>query len=163
VLSLITICLSTVSCSLFRANSTAENNYEEFKANFPEAAVNLVKDSIKIIFPNNLLFDAGSANLKSSFYQKLDRFAEIINTNTKTNLLITGHTDNSGDRTANVKLSLDRAESVKMYLFKQKVSIKRLFTWGLGEKSPLAPNTSEKAKKQNRRVEFVVLYNPKRI
>jgi len=160
---LLTICLSTVSCTLLQKESSVENTYKELKTKFPEAQVNLLQDSIKVIFPNNLVFDAGSASLRLSFHKKLDRFADIININTKTNLLITGHTDNSGDRDTNLKLSLDRAESVKMYLSKKKVAMNRLFTWGLGEKSPIVPNTSEPAKKQNRRVEFIVLYNPKRI
>ena len=163
VVFLLTICLSTVSCTLLQKESSVKNTYEELKTKFPEAQVNLLQDSIKVIFPNNLVFDAGSASLRLSFHKKLDRFADIINVNTKTNLLITGHTDNSGERDTNLKLSLDRAESVKMYLSEKKVAMNRLFTWGLGEKSPIAPNTSEQAKKQNRRVEFIVLYNPKRI
>lgn len=149
------------SCSVTKKKSNyIKSNYEEIKEAFPDAQVTIVKDSIKIIFPNNVTFEIGSAQLLPSFESKISRFAAIMKKFSQTNLLITGFTDNSGEAEKNLKLSLERAEAVKDNLIKSSVKETRLFTWGLGEKNPLASNLTEEGKAKNRRVEFVVLYKP---
>jgi outer membrane protein OmpA-like peptidoglycan-associated protein len=161
ILCLSLACLLLFSCSVRKKKSTYMNKtYNELKTNFPEAQVTIVHDSIKVIFPNNVLFEIGASDVKSGFDEKLNRFAGIINKYDKTNLLITGYTDNSGEIDKNLKLSLDRAENVKKKLLSNQVKEKRLFTWGLGEKNPISSNETEEGKAKNRRVEFVVLYKP---
>ncbi len=134
--------------------------YEEMKTTFPEADIHLVKDSIKILFPNNLVFDISKTDIKPTFKERLDKFSSILGKYNKTNLLITGYTDNTGEESENIKLSLSRATSVKNYLKMKDIDIKRLFIWGLGEKSPIASNETKEGRSKNRRVEFVVLYKP---
>jgi len=149
------------SCGVAQKKKKYVNKtYSEIKKSFPEAQVEMIKDSIKVIFPNNLVFDVSSSKLKSGFETKLNRFGEILDKFTATNLLIAGHTDASGNENTNLSLSLARASSVKEYLAARKIDTSRLFTWGLGEKKPIASNETAEGRMKNRRVEFVVLYKP---
>ena len=160
VLSLIGI-TAIASCGVSHKKKRYLNQtYKEIKETFPQAQVNIVQDSIKMIFPNNLVFDISSAQVKETFKSKLDKFGGVLKKYEKTYLLVTGHTDNSGDEADNMKLSLDRADAVKDYLKKSDIDNRRLFTWGLGEKSPITGNNTEASRAKNRRVEFVVLYKP---
>jgi len=148
------------SCRTYKEKKYVKNAYTELKESFPKAHVSMVQDSIKLIFPNNLVFDVGVYTVKPSFKNRLNRFAKIMNKYDKTNLLITGHTDNSGTEENNIKLSLERAGNVKDYLLNKEVETGRLFTWGLGEKKPITSNETKEGRSKNRRVEFVVLYKP---
>ena len=159
VLFVIVATMST-SCGVqHRKKRYVKRNYKELKKSFPEATVTLLQDSIKVIFPNNVVFDVGSATVRKTFDAKLLRFSQILKKYDRTNILVTGYTDNSGSDDSNVKLSLERAETVKSKLIKEKVQPKRLFTWGLGEKNPISSNATKEGRAKNRRVEFVVLYN----
>jgi OmpA-OmpF porin, OOP family len=72
------------------------------------------------------------------------------------NVLISGHTDNAGNKARNEKLSKARAESVKAYLVSKRVSGDRLSTEGFGDAKPIAPNDTAEGRTQNRRIEFTV-------
>lgn len=133
-------------------------NYKLLKDTLPEAQVTLLNDTIKVLFPNNLLFNVGSAKLSEGVNPVMKKFAGALNQYKQTQVLITGHTDDSGDEQMNLQLSKDRAISTKASLVNNQVTENRLFTWGLGDRQPLVPNTSEENRALNRRVEFVVLY-----
>lgn len=152
-----------ISCGIKRTpkEKYVEESFKEIEIIFPEAQqVGSIKDSIKIIFPNNVVFDVSSSKINVAFEQKLYRFGEILRKYDSTNLLITGYTDASGNDQSNLSLSLARANSVKDYLVTQIIAPERLFTWGLGKKSPIASNKTIEGRIKNRRVEFVVLYEP---
>ena len=153
--------LTISSCKVLNTKQHYVNKtYQEIQSTFPEAHVSLVQDSIKIIFPNNIVFDLGSTALKSTFEKKLTQLASILKKFDKNNLLITGHTDNTGNESNNLTLSLERAKVVKRYLVNTLISKERLFVWGMGEKNAIATNNTQEGRLQNRRVEFVVLYQP---
>ncbi len=152
---------SMISCKLSKKKQHhyMEHIYKEVKETFPEATVNIINDSIKIIFPNNIIFSSGSAELIPVFYQKLARFSQVLAKYDQTKLLITGHTDNTGEEESNNALSKERSLAVKERLLELKVKNERIFTWGLGQKSPIATNETDEGRSLNRRVEFVILYN----
>jgi outer membrane protein OmpA-like peptidoglycan-associated protein len=71
---------------------------------------------------------------------------------------IEGHTDNVGDGVINEKVGLQRAESVKRYLYEQhKIPLHRINVISYGEEKPAAPNTTKEGRAQNRRVVIRVL------
>lgn len=70
-------------------------------------------------------------------------------------ILIDGHTDDSGSKEHNLKLSQQRADAVRAYLIEQGVSGELLIARGLGSGRPVAPNTTEESRARNRRVDFV--------
>jgi len=71
---------------------------------------------------------------------------------------VEGYTDNRGDKAYNDKLGLDRAESVKRYLYQQhQIPLHRISVISYGSEKPIAPNTTKAGRAQNRRVVIKVL------
>ncbi|NOQ89039.1 MAG: OmpA family protein [Gammaproteobacteria bacterium] len=70
---------------------------------------------------------------------------------------VQAHTDYKGSGEANLKLSEQRAQSVKNYLVSQGVFEKRLIAKGYGESQPIADNETEEGRAKNRRVELKVI------
>lgn len=104
----------------------------------------------------NILFDFGSARLKSSSFKVIDRLAVMLRKYPDYRLEISGHTDNVGSDNFNLDLSKRRASSVLKALvirgFPQ--GIDHAEVKGYGESSPLRPNDSPENRSFNRRVEF---------
>jgi outer membrane protein OmpA-like peptidoglycan-associated protein len=69
---------------------------------------------------------------------------------------IQGHTDNSGSRDGNQRLSDARANAVRDWLVKAGVAGGRLKAKGYGQDRPLAPNVTEANRAKNRRVQFII-------
>lgn len=107
---------------------------------------------------NAILFNSGSATIKSGSNLILADIAEALKSTPDLKLKVVGHTDADGSDEANLKLSKDRANSVRNYLVQNHgIDGNRLSTDGKGESSPVADNTSSSGKEQNRRVEFIKL------
>lgn len=107
---------------------------------------------------NEILFDTNKATIKASSAAVLKDLGDALAQNPKVKINITGHTDSDGKEADNQKLSEQRAESVKAYLSSNfGIATSRMTTQGKGESEPIAGNTSEEGKKQNRRVEFRVV------
>jgi outer membrane protein OmpA-like peptidoglycan-associated protein len=99
-------------------------------------------------------FAIGSARLAPSSYPVLDSLARVLIANPSMAVEIGGHTDNSGNATANRNLSRLRAEAVRNYLIAHKVPFTRLVAKGYGSSQPLSNDTSAAARSANRRVEI---------
>ncbi|QJB41600.1 OmpA family protein [Chitinophaga oryzae] len=135
--------------------------YKELKNVLNEAEVSIIRDSLKVIFPNNVLFASSSDELKPEIKPTFEHFADVLNKYNKTKILITGHTDSTGSSGYNRELSENRAKRAKDLLSEFKVNDDRMFTWGLADRHPIASNNTEEGKAKNRRVEFVILYDVK--
>jgi outer membrane protein OmpA-like peptidoglycan-associated protein len=70
---------------------------------------------------------------------------------------VQGHTDNRGDRALNMRLSQQRAESVRRWLNQHGVEPDRLTAKGYGPTRPLAPNITQQNRARNRRVQFRIV------
>ncbi len=104
---------------------------------------------------SNLLFYTGTAKLKpESMGALLDVSKNLKDVTSPVKIL--GHTDTDGEDAANLKLSEQRAETVKDILVTQfQIDKSKLITEGRGETQPLVNNNSAEGKAQNRRVEFI--------
>ncbi|WP_118951144.1 OmpA family protein [Taibaiella helva] len=157
--------LSVSSCSktkkLARQHHELEDTYQTLKREMSEAEVTLEGEKVKVVLPEAVLFNVNSADLNTEYLPILGRMATILNKYDKTSVLITGFTDVTGTENYNLELSKKRAESAKAVLVKNKVNSGRIFTWGLGDKNPVADNSTLSGRKQNRRVEYVILYDYK--
>jgi len=111
----------------------------------------------KFIIKKNISFKIGSAELMPESTTVLDQIAEVIKENKVRRLLIIGHTDSSAPEDYNIKLSLDRATTVKKYLVGKGVAEESLIAQGYGKRKPRASNATESGRAQNRRVEFFIL------
>ena len=106
---------------------------------------------------NNIFFEYAKATLRSESFPELDRIAETLKANVNLTIEIQGHTDNVGSNESNLKLSQDRAESVRTYLLSKKLPANRVTSVGFGETRPIASNDTEEGKRQNRRVSVNIL------
>ena len=104
----------------------------------------------------NVQFETGKATLKAQSYAILEKVAEIMGKYPRYNLNIDGHTDDTGDATANRILSEERAASCYQYLLARGVDVSRMNYKGYGESKPMASNNSPEGRERNRRVEFNV-------
>jgi outer membrane protein OmpA-like peptidoglycan-associated protein len=115
-----------------------------------------VEVGVKVIL-KNIFFEFGKSTLKPESYEELNHVVKFLQNNETLKLEISGHTDNIGTYKYNKKLSEDRAKAVVGYLVKKGISQNRLAYKGYAYDQPIAPNTTEKGRAQNRRVEFKVL------
>lgn len=105
-----------------------------------------------------ILFDVNADKIKPASYGTLKEIATVLNENAGMSVKIIGHTDSDGDDKANLLLSQKRAAAVKAMLVSNfGIDAARLHTDGKGETEPVEPNTTDKGKANNRRVEFIKL------
>lgn len=103
----------------------------------------------------NLEFDLAKATIRATSYASLNRVADLM-VSKNLSLKLAGHTDSQGSDAYNMKLSKDRAESVKAYLVSKGVNPSRIEATGYGEAQPIDTNSTEKGRQNNRRVEFTL-------
>lgn len=102
-------------------------------------------------------FDSGSANIQKKSDPLLDDLAKTLKQHPEfKSVEIGGHTDDTGPKEVNEKLSKERAEAVKKALIKRGVDESRLKTKGYGPSEPVSSNASPVGRARNRRVEFKV-------
>lgn len=113
------------------------------------------KDYLNQLFQiENLYFETGSATIKTEAYANLDKLAAILNNNPDVKIAVHGHTDKTGNYDSNVKLSKERAASVKKYLSDKGVNTSRITDEGHGPDIPMIDKDTKEAYEYNRRVEF---------
>ncbi len=111
-------------------------------------------DTITLIMPGNITFATDQSAIRSDFYRVLNSVATVLKEYDRTTVLVAGHTDSTGTDDYNNQLSVRRAESVGNYLASQGVAVNRIDAVGYGERQPIADNTTESGRAQNRRVEI---------
>ena len=109
------------------------------------------------IVTNDIHFEYDKAVIKPSSFKTIQGIATMLTENSKIHLSIEGHTDNTGARDYNLKLSSSRAEAVRVALIKMGINSARLTAKGFGESQPINPNKTEAERALNRRVEFVLI------
>ncbi len=124
---------------------------------YGESAMQIMIEQPKQFTLENVLFDTGKSTLKSASYTELDELVELLKLKPSLHIEIAGHTDNVGSEESNQTLSEQRAQTVLAYLSKQGIDQSRLSAKGYGSSKPVADNSSEKGRKQNRRTEIIIL------
>jgi K(+)-stimulated pyrophosphate-energized sodium pump len=105
---------------------------------------------------DRLTFETGKSTLKPESAEQVKNIAEILKAFPEVNIKLGGYTDNTGDANANLKLSGDRASTVKAELIKLGISDARLESEGYGQDHPVASNDSEEGRAANRRISIRV-------
>ncbi|GAB2696598.1 hypothetical protein GCM10027037_20650 [Mucilaginibacter koreensis] len=106
---------------------------------------------------SNIQFEFNSAVLKTGSYPVLDHIAAEMKKDNTAKFMLNGHSSTEGTAEHNMALSVERANSVKLYLTNTGVDGSRLTVKGYGETKPIASNNTEEGKAQNRRVEVKVI------
>jgi outer membrane protein OmpA-like peptidoglycan-associated protein len=117
------------------------------------------QDEASVQLPGNLVFDAGKSTLKegAATTEVLNSLKTYLEQQTRVTLLrIEGHSDNAAAPAENLRISGERALSVKQWLVGKGIAESRLAAVGFGEKKPIADNSTEQGRAQNRRVEFKI-------
>ncbi|MGH8540799.1 MAG: OmpA family protein [Stenotrophobium sp.] len=105
-------------------------------------------------------FEYNSDRLTAPSQETLDELATTLNGQPELNVEIAGYTDSRGSAAYNLRLSRERAESVRSYLISKGVKGSSLVAKGYGKAKPIASNDTNEGRTENRRVEFVVLNKP---
>jgi outer membrane protein OmpA-like peptidoglycan-associated protein len=109
----------------------------------------------KLVLNASTGFGSGSSSLLPSAYSDLDMIANVMRQNPDSRWKIVGYTDNVGSEAANEKPSYLRARSVLQYFLSKGLGGDRFQVSGLGEKYPVAPNSTAAGRAKNRRVEII--------
>jgi OOP family OmpA-OmpF porin len=102
-----------------------------------------------------ITFATGQAAITPASDQVLSDLLAVLTANADWKLRIEGHTDNVGDKAANLKLSNARAAAVAAWLTGKGIDAGRLSVAGLGDTQPVGPNTTEEGRARNRRVVLI--------
>lgn len=103
-------------------------------------------------------FDFGAAELDQSSQDYLDELARALNDNPALEVELSGHTDDIGSHKFNMRLSFDRANTLKDELIRRGIDETRITVYGKGETEPLNENKTDQERAENRRVEMRILY-----
>lgn len=116
----------------------------------------LQDETLKIDIANEVSFDFGRADIKSSFRPTLDKVSGVLKRYERSIVHVVGHTDSVGSDAYNQRLSEQRAAAVVDYLASTGVARERLRAEGRGETEPRESNATEAGRQLNRRVELFV-------
>ena len=116
----------------------------------------VIYDDGKFTVLDSIHFETGRADIKTDSHGLLDQVAQMIKANPDVKIRVEGHTDDTGPHDLNMRLSQERAESVRHYLVQKGVSPQRVRAVGYGPDKPLVKGTTDEARSKNRRVEFIV-------
>jgi outer membrane protein OmpA-like peptidoglycan-associated protein len=133
----------------------------DLQKDMQNARVERVGEGIKITFDSGILFDTNSATLRPASESDITKMAAILQKYPDTNVLIEGHTDNTGSDAINQPLSERRAQAVANSTISKGVASSRITTQGYGSTQPVGDNSTPEGKQANRRVEIAIYANEK--
>ncbi|WP_011961359.1 OmpA family protein [Psychrobacter sp. H7-1] len=138
-----------------------ENQEKQLKQQMAGTGVEVNRNpntgNIDLVMPGNITFAHDSTNINGSFYNTLDKLASTMVQYGDTTVNVMGHTDSVGNPSYNQGLSERRAQAVASYLIQRGVSSNRIRTMGYGQNQPVASNSTESGRLQNRRVEIQIV------
>ncbi len=117
-------------------------------------------DEIKLdsaIVLRNINFDFNKYELLPESFTEINKLIHLMKSNPGTKIKLEGHTDNFGTYEFNLKLSLQRAESVASYLIHNGIYADRIKVAGYSFSHPLVSNETDEGRRINRRVSFVII------
>jgi OOP family OmpA-OmpF porin len=120
----------------------------------PEVAAAIVEEVIEAAKGVN--FEKNKSVLTNASFVNLDKIVAILSKNPELKVDIEGHTDNTGSAERNAFLSQQRADVCKKYLVSKGISESRISSVGYGDIKPIADNSTEEGRAQNRRTEFIL-------
>ncbi|MBB4118559.1 outer membrane protein OmpA-like peptidoglycan-associated protein [Mesonia hippocampi] len=105
-------------------------------------------------YSKTVLFKTGKADIQEGSYDELQAIADIMKKFPNAKFKVEGHTDSTGSASLNLRLSKERAASVREFLITKGIPAEALTSEGYGEKQPIASNATASGRKENRRVEI---------
>jgi OOP family OmpA-OmpF porin len=119
--------------------------------------VNIKYEPARTYTLDNVHFDFSKATLRPESFTELQELIDYLQSKQDVRIEIAGHTDNVGQKTDNLKLSQERANTIKGYLVKKGISASRIVAKGYGDSVPIADNSTDEGRQKNRRTEVKIL------
>jgi outer membrane protein OmpA-like peptidoglycan-associated protein len=113
-------------------------------------------NQLKLEIPSDISFDTGRSDIKPALQPILNRFATTLSENPASQVIVVGHTDNTGSDAVNNPLSVNRAASTRDYIVARGIAMNRIAIDGRGSREPIANNDTVAGRAMNRRVEIYV-------
>ncbi len=130
----------------------------ELRSDFDNSQIDVVNTGSELIvrMPQDILFDVDSTAVRGDLRSDLRVLASNLQRYPDSNVMVIGHTDNTGSAAYNQDLSERRAQAVTSILRAEGVPGSRLRAVGRGEDQPIASNLTAAGRAQNRRVDIVI-------
>ena len=134
---------------------------KQIEEEIPGAEVERVGEGINVTFDESsgVYFDTEKYNINSKSQTTLNKLADIFKEYPNSNVLVEGHTDNTGSDSYNLTLSKNRAQAVTGYLVDAGIDRGRFTTKWYGETQPKYDNSTADGRSKNRRVELAIVAN----
>ena len=113
-------------------------------------------DILAVTMGSDVLFDVGSSSIKPGAEAQIQKVGQVLKKYPETEIMIAGHTDSTGSAKFNQQLSEHRANNVKLVLVRAGVAPSRIETIGFGQTAPVADNSTQDGRQQNRRVVITI-------
>lgn len=141
--------------------SRMDEQAKQIEEEIPGAEVERVGEGINVTFDeaSGVYFDTEKYNINAKSQETLNKLAGIFKEYPNTNILVEGHTDNTGSDSYNLTLSKNRAQAVTNYMVTSGLSKGRFDTKWYGEAQPKYDNTTAEGRAKNRRVELAIVAN----
>jgi len=141
--------------------SRMDKQAKQIEQEIPGAEVERVGEGINVTFDESsgVYFDTEKYNINAKSQETLNKLIGIFKEYPNTNVLVEGHTDNTGSESYNLTLSKNRAQAVTNYLVNNGLSSGRFDTKWYGESQPKYDNTTAEGRAKNRRVELAIVAN----
>lgn len=141
--------------------SRMDKQAKKIEQEIPGAEVERVGEGINVTFDeaSGVYFDSEKYNLNAKSQETLNKLAGIFKEYPNTNILVEGHTDNTGSDSYNLTLSKNRAQAVTNYMVSNGLDKGRFDTKWYGEAQPKYDNTTAEGRSKNRRVELAIVAN----
>ena len=142
----------------------AENQQLKQQAALDQDHIKRLQSAIKYTVNSDLLFPPGGYELSDAGKDIIAKMARVLAPHQQEKLVVNGYTDNSPVGSAlqnqgissNQVLSEKRADAVMEYMISQGVDPENVSAKGWGDADPVAPNSNERGRSQNRRVEITI-------
>ncbi|PTX43080.1 outer membrane protein OmpA-like peptidoglycan-associated protein [Christiangramia gaetbulicola] len=134
---------------------------KQIEEEIPGAEVERVGEGINVTFDetSGVYFDTEKYNINAKSKETLNKLTDIFKEYPNSNILVEGHTDNTGSDSYNLTLSKNRAQAVTGYLVDNGIDRGRFTTKWYGESQPKYDNSTAEGRSKNRRVELAIVAN----
>lgn len=111
----------------------------------------------------DITFNTGKSTVRPEARERLGRIADILKKYPENEITVIGHTDATGSKALNERLSKERAAAVKSVLAENGVSSANINTMGVADSDPIASNQTAEGREANRRVEMAITIDEERL
>ena len=158
--SAVALAISEAKTDHERRTAETESKIAEEAEGIPEVVVRRTTMGV-VISMGGTLFTPGGSQVSTEARDKLKAAAELLKRYPNYRIIVEGHTDDLGSEDTNLGISTERAHNFLRYMVdKEGISLERLSSVGYGESRPIASNADEAGRRQNRRVDIVILTKP---